>query len=41
VRTCALGLLGRDSAEALSAEAFVGRLSAAAGAIAAQRSPAR
>ena len=41
VRTCALGLLGRDSAEALGAEAFVGRLSAAAGVIAAQRSQAR
>ncbi len=40
VRTCALRLLGRDSAEALGAEAFVGRLSAAAGAIAAQRSQA-
>ena len=36
VRTCALQLLGRDGAQAPSVEAFVGRLSAAAGAIAAR-----
>lgn len=41
VRTCAFGLLSRDSPGALGAEAFIGRLSAAAGAIAAQRSQAR
>jgi flagellar biosynthesis protein FlhG len=41
VRSCAFGLLGRDNAEALGAEAFVGRLSAAAGVIAAQRSQVR
>jgi flagellar biosynthesis protein FlhG len=41
VRGCALGLLGRDNAEGLGVEAFVGRLSAAARTIAAQRAQAR
>jgi flagellar biosynthesis protein FlhG len=40
VRSCAFGLLGRDNAEALGAEAFVGRLSAAARAIAPHRAQA-
>jgi MinD-like ATPase involved in chromosome partitioning or flagellar assembly len=37
LRGCAFGLLGRDSAEALGMEAFVGRLTAAARAIAPNR----
>jgi flagellar biosynthesis protein FlhG len=37
VRGCAVGLLGREHAEALGAETFVGRLTAAARTIAAQR----